>query len=194
MNCRITTHHPLLLFPGLAGIVLLLAFKVTTAQVETQRYRCEDGRIDFTSDAPLEVIKAGSNDLRGVLESDGKFAFTVMMASFEGFNSGLQKEHFRENYLEIARFPKAEFSGEFIGTIVLHRPGTYSARVRGQLLIHGISRERILPITLTVMPDGKINANAQFQVPLRDHDIGIPKIMHQKIAESIQVQVEVIFI
>ncbi len=154
------------------------------------RYYTSTGRIEFSSEAPLEIIKGWSDELRGVLESSGAFAFSVSMNTFQGFNSGLQQEHFKENYLEIDRFPKAVFEGQFIELPNLSTPGTYQIRVRGRLEIHGISRERILPGTLQVEANGSISINTQFQIPLQDHDIGIPKIMHQKIAEAVSVTVK----
>jgi len=166
--------------------------EVTPAGPSTQndRYTSSRGRIDFVSDAPLESIKAWSNDLRGVLDRSGNFAFSVTMASFEGFNSGLQREHFQENYLEIVRYPKASFEGHIIEYPNLNTPGTYPVRVRGQLTIHGVTRERILPGSLQVMPDKSLEISAEFDVPLQEHNISIPKIMHQKIAESIRVTVK----
>jgi hypothetical protein len=54
--------------------------------------------------------------------------------------------------------------------------------------VHGVSRERILPGKLTVKGN-QLMIFAQFSVPLQDHDISIPKIVHKKIAEEIQVTV-----
>ena len=160
-------------------------------QTDENRFYTSNGRIEFSSDAPLELINAWSSELRGVLESNGKFAFSVAISSFDGFNSGLQREHFKENYLEITRFPKAEFEGELIEVPNLTKVGTYPIRVRGRLEIHGISRERIIPATIKVNTDGSLSIETNFQIPLRDHNINIPKIMHQKIAESVLVIVQV---
>ncbi|MBI1194023.1 MAG: hypothetical protein GC205_12765 [Bacteroidetes bacterium] len=156
---------------------------------QDDRFLSTSGRIDFVSEAPLESIKAWSDELRGVLEFTGAFAFSVSMSSFEGFNSGLQRQHFQENYLEISRFPKASFEGHLIERPDLSRPGTYPVRVRGQLTIHGVTRERILPGSIQVMPDKSVKLSATFDIPLRDHGVNIPKIMHQKIAESVRVAV-----
>jgi len=159
-------------------------------QGKDQRFLSTSGRIDFVSEAPLESIKAWSDALRGVLEPSGAFAFSVNLASFEGFNSGLQRQHFQENYLEISRFPKASFEGHLIENPDLKTPGFYPVRVRGQLTIHGITRERILPGSIQVMPDKSLELTATFEIPLLDHGINIPKIMHQKIAESVRVTVK----
>ncbi|GEM_PF-1291507 len=156
---------------------------------QSNRFVSTSGRIDFVSDAPLEIINAWSVALRGLLEPSGAFAFSVNMASFQGFNSGLQRQHFQENYLEISRFTKATFEGHLIESPELSKPGTYPVRVRGQLTIHGVTRERILPGSIQVMPDKSLELSTTFDIPLLDHGINIPKIMHQKIAESVRVTV-----
>lgn len=153
-------------------------------------YRCENGKVQFKSDAPLEVIQAHSSKLRGILDPDRKaFAWTVEIATFEGFNSPLQREHFNENYLETTRFPKAVFSGKIIEDIDFSQSGTYPVRAKGKLVLHGVEQERIIKGQLELR-NGIARVRALFTVPLADHDIAIPKVVYQKIAEEISVSVE----
>lgn len=153
-------------------------------------YRCENGKVSFKSDAPLEVIKAKSTRLRGVIDTAKQsFAWTVDIKTFEGFNSPLQREHFNENYMESKKFPKASFTGKIIEDIDFQKNGTYSVRAKGKLNIHGVEQERIIKSQLDVSGD-KIRVQAAFNVPLADHNITIPKIVYQKIAEEIAVTVD----
>lgn len=171
---------------------LVLASVLSRAQVpDVDRWMANDGTVAFRSEAPLELIEARSTDLRGVLGTDGRFAFAIALNSFEGFNSGLQQEHFRENYLETERFPRATFEGRMIDPPAWPLEAPEEVRVRGELTVHGISRERILPVRLEPDGEGGVAARADFQIRLDDHDIGIPRIMHQKIAETIGVEVRV---
>jgi len=152
--------------------------------------RCENGKISFKSEASLEVIAAKSNKLRGAIEPEyNTFAWSVEIRSFEGFNSPLQKEHFNENYMESTKYPKASFAGKIIEKIDFQTDGTYEIRAKGQLIVHGVEQERIVKGTLEVQ-NGKIRIRCSFTVPLSDHNISIPKIVHQKIAEEINVTVE----
>src|SRR4051812_29498793 len=97
-------------------VALVLCFQTFAAQVLS----CKDGTIRFTSEAPLELIKAQSNKATGVIDCATKnVAFSIDIDSFEGFNSGLQKEHFRENYMETEKYPKATFKGKIIEDIDL---------------------------------------------------------------------------
>jgi len=154
-------------------------------------FRCENGKVNFKSEAPLEVIQAKSNKLRGIIDTAKQsFAWTVEIKTFEGFNSPLQREHFNENYMETTRFPKATFSGKIIEEIDFTKNGIHSVRAKGKLNIHGMEQERIVKGQLEIKGN-KIRIQAEFTVPLADHDIAIPKVVYQKIAEEITVTVEV---
>jgi hypothetical protein len=148
-----------------------------------------EGEIAFVSNAPLEVIRAKSQALRGLIDAEKRtFAFTLSIETFEGFNSPLQRIHFNENYLESNVFPEATFAGKIIEDVDLTQSGTYDVRVKGKLLIHGTERERIMRGTLVV--DGEtLNISCAFEVVLEEHNIRIPRIVYQKIAEVIQVNV-----
>ncbi|MCK6693291.1 MAG: YceI family protein, partial [Thermoanaerobaculia bacterium] len=154
---------------------------------EKNVYQCVKGRIHFRSDAPLEIIEARSNRLRGVIDpANQQFAWTVEINTFEGFNSPLQREHFNENYMETSKYPGSTFTGKIIEKINFEQDGSYPVRAKGKLLIHGVEQERIIKGTLEVKGQ-KLRIQATFTVPLTDHNITIPKIVHQKIAEEITV-------
>ncbi len=159
------------------------------ANAQDHIYETTEGHISFKSDAPLEVITASSSKLDGVIDNKSlAFAFKVQILTFNGFNNGLQRQHFYENYMETSKYPEASFSGKIIELIDLSVPGTYEVRAKGQLNIHGRIKERILKVEL--ISDGKeIKANSQFMVPLTDHQIEVPKIVNQKIAQEIAVTV-----
>jgi polyisoprenoid-binding protein YceI len=151
------------------------------------------GYIHFTSDAPLELIEARSDQLKGLIDPEkNTFAFSVPMSSFEGFNSPLQKEHFNENYLESPKYPKATFAGKIIEDIDYSQDGEYTIRAKGRMNIHGVERERIIRSRLRI-EDGKWTVSSEFTVLLQEHNITIPRIVYQKIAEEIKVVLEAEF-
>jgi polyisoprenoid-binding protein YceI len=117
------------------------------------------------------------------------FAFAVNITSFAGFNSPLQKEHFNENYMESNLYPTASFSGKIIEDINFTTDGTYSIRAKGNLTVHGVVQERIIKVELTIK-DGKINVASNFTVLLSEHNIPIPKVVHEKLASEIKVEVK----
>lgn len=154
-------------------------------------YITNSGNVSFTSDAPLEMIKASSASMSGAVKSaDKSFAFSIQVKSFEGFNSTLQRTHFNENYLESDKYPKITFEGKIIEDINIGVDGTYSVRGKGRITIHGVPQERIIPCKLTVNK-GKLSISSNFTVFLVDHNIKIPAVVNQKIAEEISVTIKI---
>jgi polyisoprenoid-binding protein YceI len=167
--------------------VFALTFFSYAESAGQKKYSTQKGKLEFTSDAELELIKAASNDTRGVIDAaTNQFAFSVDISSFKGFNSALQREHFNEKYMETEKFPKASFSGKIIEQVDFSKNGSYDVRAKGDLEIHGIKQTRIIRGKL-IVNGGSVILNAQFAVPLSDHDISIPTIVSQKIATQIQV-------
>lgn len=156
-----------------------------------QYYKTSSGTVEFISDAPLELISAKSEKLKGILSTENSsFAFEMDISTFVGFNSPLQSEHFRENYMEVDRFPKATFTGAIIESIDFTKPGKYKVRAKGKFDIHGI----VQPLMLNVMLEVKENtiiADSEFDILLKDYEIDIPRIVNKKIADLIHVKVHV---
>ena len=175
----------------LSWLVCCVALVVGSAYtlLPVQLYRITEGRIHFKSEAPLELIEASSTKLKGLIKTeDQTFAFSVANESFKGFNSALQREHFNENYMESARFPNCTFSGKIIEPVDFTKNGTHTVRAKGKLSVHGIDVERIIKSTLTIN-NGEIKVQSSFIVPLQEHNITIPKVVYQKIAEEINVEI-----
>lgn len=164
---------------------------LTASPLANGLWRGSNGKISFTSDAPLEVISAQSNELSGIIDpAKNTFAFSLPAASFKGFNSALQQEHFHENYLESKTYPRASFTGKFIENVKDLEPGRHEVRAKGVLTIHGQSMERILKCIFEVR-EKELGITSDFTVALVDHKITIPQVVHQKIAEEIFVKVQI---
>jgi hypothetical protein len=148
--------------------LLNIFFLFLSGSVLSQKiYSCDNGKVGFFSDAPLETISANSELLKGAIDSETRlFAFSSEIKSFSGFNNPLQKE-----------------------TIDFGSPGKLTVRVKGTLKIHGVERERIIRSEIDIK-DKSVIIHAQFSVMLEEHDIRVPKVVNQKIAEKILVTVD----
>jgi len=171
-------------------LIFLLVLSSSYANAPSLLFSTNTGSIIFTSDAPLELIQASSSQLKGWLNPDTKqFSFAVGIKSFKGFKIAAQQKHFNENYLESDKYPEATFEGKIIEDLDLRRDGLYNIRAKGNLFIHGIVQERIIKCNLTIK-NGLVNVRANFIVLLVDHNIAIPKILSQKLASDIKVEVK----
>jgi polyisoprenoid-binding protein YceI len=174
---------------------LLAGSTISTPDVAaTNIYIIKKSVITFHSNAKMELVKATSSQLKGIIDADKRtFAFSVAMKSFAGFNSPLQEEHFNENYMESDKYPVASFTGHIIEEDDFTKDGTYNIRAKGKLNVHGVEQERILQGDLLVK-NGTIKLNSIFTVLLSEHDIKIPRIVHEKLASEIKVIIDAEFI
>jgi polyisoprenoid-binding protein YceI len=171
------------------GYLSIVSFFLGLPPQTSDKYSVHNGEISFVSNAELELISASSQKLQGIIDaSTNQFAFTVPINSFKGFNSELQRIHFNEKYLESDKYPDATFSGKIIEQIDFSKDGTYELRAKGYLDIHGQKQIRIIKSKL-VVNRGSISIESSFKVPLADHNISIPKIVNQKIATEIVINV-----
>lgn len=179
---------------GIKSLLLFLFVLLVSWRADQEvLWEAARGHAQIQSDAPLEIIKAESHTLRGVIDQKKKtFAFSVRINSFQGFNSQIQRTHFLENYMEEKKFPNATFKGKFIENIPFDVPGIYSVRAKGYLDLHGVVRERIIRGELNIS-DQTLTVKASFFVPVSDHGINIPKIVNQKIAEQITITIDIPF-
>jgi hypothetical protein len=153
-----------------------------------QKYTIRESTMSFTSNAELELITASTGQVQGLIDpTSNKFAFSVDVSTFRGFNSTLQREHFNDKYMESERFPKARFSGKIIEPVDFSLAGTHHVRAKGELDIHGQKQTRIIKTKVTI-ENGNIHLETRFLVPLTDHNISIPAIVSQKIATGIEVE------
>ena len=125
-------------------LLTTLAFFLATA-INAQKFYTKTGKIffDATSASSPERIEATNRTATCVIDAQsGAIQFAVLMKGFE-FERALMQEHFNENYVESHKFPKAEFKGKIKDNheIDYTKDGTYKAKVKGDLTIHGESIE-----------------------------------------------------
>ena len=144
--------------------------------------------VSIFSEAPLENIEAHSVKGISILNTvTGEIQFTIPIRSFQ-FRKKLMQEHFNENYMESDRYPYAKFKGSLPTEINLAKDGDYPVTVTGELDVHGVKRSRTIKGLIKVR-DNKLSLSSTFNVDCKDHNIKIPQIVFQKIAETIRVKV-----
>ena len=169
--------------------MILFAFFLMQAAFSQEVYITRNGLASFISNAPLEIIKAESHLLQGAINpAERTFAFTIDNKSFHGFNSDLQQEHFYENYMEAQKYPSSTFKGKIIEEINLNSTEEQDVRAKGMLYIHGVEQERIIRGTIR-LTENSIQLHADFTILLEDHQIKVPRVVFEKIAEVIDVTI-----
>lgn len=169
-------------------MAMVLSVSVSFAQ---SKFYTKTGKISFYSKAPLEEIEGKNKTVTAVLDSkSGALQFAVQMKGFE-FEKQLMQQHFNENYVESDKYPKAEFKGTITNNSQINysKDGTYTAKVKGKLTIHGVTKDVESTGTLKIN-GGKIDANSVFNVLISDYNIKIPAIVKDKVSNTIKITVD----
>lgn len=158
---------------------------------QSQKLVLEKSRIVFFSDAPIEDILAENVKTTGLFNPlTGDIAFSVPVRGFQ-FEKSLMQEHFNEKYMESDKYPKATFQGTITGLDA----GTTTAQqvtAKGELTIHGVMKVVEIPGVVERRGDEWI-LKTKFIVKLSDHNIRIPRLIFQHIAEQVEVTADFTF-
>ncbi|NML67993.1 YceI family protein [Hymenobacter sp. RP-2-7] len=149
-------------------------------------------QLAFFSSTPLENIDAKSSRAMSALDPKNHTVyFKVDNTSFE-FPRKLMQEHFNDNYMESAKYPFSEFTGQYTGAVDTEHDGSYPVLVTGKLKLHGVEKPYQVPGTITVS-NHQLAVAASFTIALKDHHIDIPTLVVTKVAEQVQVTVKAVY-
>lgn len=174
-------------------LVLLLLLRGVPMALAQGRYLTKTGLVSFFSASPIEDIEARNQQVAAVLDfGTGQLAFSVPIKGFV-FKRTLMQEHFNENYMESDKYPKATFTGHFVGfdAGLLATAGTHPAQAEGDLTLHGVTHHIRVPATVELR-NGQLLAQATFPVASADYNIEIPMLVRNNIAKIISVHVELL--
>ncbi|MFM6924099.1 MAG: YceI family protein [Ferruginibacter sp.] len=173
-------------------LFLLMATSLfLTGSIKAQNYVTKNGKISFFSKTDMEDISAVNNQAVSVLTpKTASIAFSVLVNGFL-FKKALMQEHFNENYMESAKYPKASFKGIItdITKVDFTKDGSYNVTVTGDLNIHNVTNKVTVPGTILIKA-GKISASTSFKVKLEDYKISVPKIVEGNISKTIEIKVD----
>ncbi|TNJ43473.1 YceI family protein [Tamlana fucoidanivorans] len=154
-----------------------------------EKYLTRSGRVNFEASVPsFEEVKAINNSATAILNgSNGELAALVLVKGFR-FKNALMEEHFNENYAESDQFPKATFIGKIENFHSEQLNTTHQNVVlKGQLTFHGETK----PIEVNNLTFSKesnvIVMSGSFKVKAEDFSVKIPKIVRNKVSETIDV-------
>ena len=168
---------------------LMMLFTISTRA--QGKFYTKSGKVSFFSSTPLEDIAAVNKSVVCLLDTkSGDLQFGAMMKGFE-FKKALMQEHFNADYAESSKFPKAEFKGQVTNNSAINyaTDGNYIANVKGQLTIHGVTKNVETTGTVNVN-GGKITLTSTFNVLVADYNITIEKLYRDNIAKSIKITVD----
>lgn len=152
-----------------------------------QVFKTNEGRTTFFSEAALENIEAVSSKSQAALNlSASQVAVKIAITTFQFANS-LMQTHFNENYMESASYPYATLTGTLDKGVQLDVQTLQSFQLTAKVEMHGVAKNYTIPVSIKAIDANTLQVLGEFRVRLADHNIEIPQLMYQKIAEEVRV-------
>ena len=171
--------------------LILFTALFTSIGLNAQKYFARDGQVRFFSSTPIEDIEAVNSQTSSIVDwGKNQVAFRMPIKGFQ-FEKALMQEHFNENYLESDQFPSATFAGSIVD-IPESADGLDDKELilSGILSIHGVDQKVEETFRLTKTEQG-VDLKGSFVVRPKDYGIEIPSVTRDKIAQSIEVSVDI---
>jgi polyisoprenoid-binding protein YceI len=174
------------------GFILFL-LTIISESGAAQVFMTKNGFVGFYSKTPFEDIQGENNQVYAVLDAAShRIALAMLLRGFI-FPKELMQEHFNENYVESDKYPKATFSGSYIGDVDFTKPETYQVVIKGELTLHGVVKSIETTAQIDVKTD-QISGTSVFKLKPEDFQIEIPGIVRDKIAKEINVKIQTLWI
>ena len=161
------------------SIGILLVFNSINAQ---KVYGTRNGQISFIAPND-EDVKAVNNEVTSRLFDNGAMSFSCLIKGFK-FAYAEMQDHFNTEYLQSNTYPRADFKGTItnIKEVIFTKNGTYKAIVKGNLTMHGVTKNITVNGTITIK-DSKISAIASFPIIMKDFKIDASSVTEKVKAE-----------
>lgn len=194
--------------------VLALGLAAASASAQERTFQIRDSgssRIQFVSDAPLEMITGVTSGVTGEIRvnpaqlSSARGRAEVRIATLRT-GVDLRDEHLRgDNWLNAQRFPTAAFEVTGVEGATSLQPGQSTpVRIRGRFTLRGVTknivaegRARLIPTDAAArqapgITGDVVRVQASFSINLPEYGVSVPAVIRLKVSDEIQVNVDLI--
>lgn len=174
-----------------SAIISGLALLLVVASHAQDKFYTKNGKVSLYSATSMENIEATNKSSVVLLDSKtGDMQFVVLLKGFE-FRKALMQEHFNSDYVESDKYPKSEFKGQVTNNSEINytKDGSYTAKVKGKLTLHNITKDIEATGTITIKK-GNVQVNSVFNLLLPDYKISVPGSVRNNISDNIKITVD----
>lgn len=166
--------------------IITLSILLSISTFAQDKFTTKSGVLKFeASTENFEPVAATNKTSSAILKSDGTIAVLALIKGFQ-FKKKLMQEHFNQKkFMNSDAFPKAKFSGKIVD--FNGDSGEYT--INGKLTIHGVSNQISSKATVKKVDD-IIYLNTNFTVLVADYGIALKSKMAKKIAEKVNILVD----
>ena len=135
------------------------------------KYNTKTATVKFYAKSALQDAKAENHQVRMVLDPATKeMAISLLITSFE-FEKALMQTHFNSD-MDSEKYPKSTFTGKIISPETMPTGGAaVEVKVKGDLMIHGVTKKLDGVVGTLQKTDGKITVHAEFNIDTKDYKV-----------------------
>ncbi len=176
----------------MSRIIIVFILSLTFLCANAQKHVCRTGHINVHSSNSIHDVEADNYQVVCMVDSrTGKFNIIALLKSFE-FQLGALNRVFTTRNLDVTRYPKITYTGQItnLDEISFTEPGTYQAKVEGNLYIW--DEKRVTPIigNLTVNEDGTIEGASKFVIRIEEKNVHkFDELMRQRLPNSLGIDI-----
>jgi polyisoprenoid-binding protein YceI len=137
------------------------------------KYMTKSGKIELNADDGH--IKASTRSVNVLLDKKtGEVNFVVLIKGFEFSQAGMQ-EKFNKQLMESETFPSSSFKGTVSNnaSIDYSKVGNYTGKVKGNLIMHGVSKPIEADYSMKVDKAG-VTVSSTITIKMSDYNIQKP--------------------
>lgn len=172
-------------------MILLVILNVIHLGFSQQKMIDKSGTITFEASVPtFEEVRAVNKSVTFVFNpKTGEIASLALMKGFR-FKIALMEEHFNENYVESAKYPKATFKGKIENFDISKITTTVqNYTLKGKLELHGKTKDISVIAKIRKTNEG-IEISSNFSVNSDDFAIEIPSVVSKKVSKKVNVSLD----
>ncbi len=172
-------------------ILVVFALVVSLGINAQEKVMTKTGKIQFEASTPnFEPVAATNTATSAILKSNGEIAVLSLIKGFQ-FKKALMQKHFNsKKWVNSKEFPKTKFAGKIEGLNLdeLTEEGK-EYKITGKLTFHGVTKD-VNPTATIKKVDGVVYLNTKFDVLVADYGIIVKSKLAKKIAEKVNVEVD----
>ncbi|MCU0447309.1 MAG: YceI family protein [Microscillaceae bacterium] len=155
-------------------------------------YSSKNGKVGLFFDLTVGQMNATTNQAQSTLDIQrDAILFNIKVDAFK-FSNPILEQQFKEVYMEVDKYPETTFVGKIKQKLDFKNKAPQKVMVEGTLGMHGVSRPRTIPATMTLEGD-KIRVISDFMVKASDHKIDIPSAFFANGKDEIKVSLDITY-
>lgn len=172
-------------------VLVVFAIVISLGINAQENLKTKTGQIKFeASTSNFEPVIATNTATSAILKTNGEIGILSLMKGFQ-FKKALMQKHFNsKKWVNSKEYPKTKFAGqveEFIFDELTEEGKEYI--ISGKLTFHGVTKS-VNPKATIKKVDGVVYLNTKFSVLVADYGINVKSKLAKKIAEKVNVEVD----